>query len=144
MWDAVGRNSGAEEDGFALEHFDGDEESDGCVYAIGSEDQCDQIPMIRACHEFLTQKAGSENGNERKFGGELDAGKHGGDGGNDDNESHGSEIALGFLVGFGEESDGHEDRGEKNGDRKSHEEDGDDGLGAEVKEEARGSVAAAR
>jgi hypothetical protein len=52
-------SSGAEEDGFALEHFDGDEESDSGVNAIGSEDQCDQIPMIRACHEFLTQKAGS-------------------------------------------------------------------------------------
>ncbi len=33
-----GKGSGAEEDGFALEHFYGDEEGGGGVDAVGSED----------------------------------------------------------------------------------------------------------
>jgi hypothetical protein len=39
---------GTEEDGFALEHFDGEEESGGGVDAGGTKDHSDYVPMISA------------------------------------------------------------------------------------------------
>jgi hypothetical protein len=38
----------AEEDGFALEHFDGEEEGDGGVDTVGCKNDDNQIPMIGA------------------------------------------------------------------------------------------------
>src|SRR6266513_3605607 len=40
--------SGAEEDGFALEHFDGDEEGGSGIHAGGGENHRDVIPVIGA------------------------------------------------------------------------------------------------
>lgn len=132
-----GEKLGAEKDGLALEHFDGDEEGESGVNAVGGKDQGDKIPVICARDEFFAQEACAENGNEGKLGSELDAGKHGGDGGNDDDKCHRGEIALGFFVSFGEESDGHEDRGKKDGNGKSHKKDGGHGFGSEMQEKAR-------
>src|SRR6267143_374070 len=81
---------GAEEDGFALEHFDGEEEGR--------------------------------------------AGKHGCKGGNDNDKGHGGEVALGFLVSFGEQGDGHQNGRKKNGNGEGHEENGNDRLGSELEE----------
>jgi hypothetical protein len=43
-----GRKLGAEEDGFALEHFDGEEEGGGGVDAGGGEDDGDVVPVVGA------------------------------------------------------------------------------------------------
>src|SRR5260370_11453945 len=108
----TGKKLGAEEDGFALEHFDGEEKRDGGVEAGGGEDHPDVIPVVGAGDEFLAEKADVENRDKRKFGGEFHAGKHGGNGGKDDDKGHRREIALSFFVGFGEECDGHKGGGE--------------------------------
>src|SRR5882672_12148413 len=139
----VGEKLGAEEDGFALEHFDGEEKGGGGVDAGGSENDGDEIPVIRAGDELFAEKANVKDGDERKFGSELHAGKHGRNSGNDDDKGHRREIALGLFVGLGEESDGHQDSGEQNGDGKSHEEDGYDRFGSEPEEKTCGSVAPA-
>ena len=76
----------AEEDGFALEHFDGEEERSGRVNARGEENEGDVIPMIGASNELLAEKAGTEDRNEGEFGSELDTRKHGGDGRDDDHK----------------------------------------------------------
>ncbi len=80
------KSLGAEEDGFALEHFDGEEERSGRVNARGEENEGDVIPMIGASNELLAEKAGTEDRNEGKFGSELDTRKHGGDGRDDDHK----------------------------------------------------------
>src|SRR5882724_1957386 len=116
--------SRAKEDGFALEQIDGDE-----------------IPVIGAGDEFLAEKADVEDRDERKFGGELRTGKHGRKSGNDNYKRHRREIALGFLVSFGEEGDGHQNGGEKKGNGEGHEENGDDRLGTELEEKTCGSCA---
>ena len=51
--------------------------------------------------------------------------KNGGDGGDDDDEGKGREIALRLFVSFGEEGDGHEERGKEDGEREGHEEHSD-------------------
>ncbi len=53
----TGKKLGAEEDGFALEHFDGEEKRDGGVEAGGGEDHPDVIPVVSAGDEFLAEKA---------------------------------------------------------------------------------------
>ena len=99
------RRSGAEEDVFALEHFYGEEERDGGINAGGEKNQGDEVPVVGAGDEFLAEQAGVENGNQGELGGELDPGKHGGDGGNDDQEGQRRNIALRFLVAFGKKSE---------------------------------------
>jgi len=101
------------------------------------------MPVIGTGDKFFAEKAGAENGDERQLGSKLNAREHGGDGGDDDYEGHGREVALGLFVGFGEESDGHEHGGEKNGNGESHEKDRDDGFGAEMKQKSRSSSTAA-
>src|SRR6266404_2574176 len=135
--------SGAEEDRFALEHFDGEEEGGGGVDAGGKENDGNEIPVVGAGDEFFAEKADVEDRDKRKFGSKLNAGKHGGDGRDDDDKGHRREIALGLFVGLGEESDGHQGGGEQNGDGKSHEEDGDDRFGSELEEKSRGRGASA-
>src|SRR5713101_7249651 len=49
---------GAEEDVFALEHFHGDEDGRGRVDARGSEDQRDEVPVIRPGDDFLADQTG--------------------------------------------------------------------------------------
>lgn len=44
---------GPEEDGFALEHFDGEEEGDGGVDAGGRKDDGYVIPVVGADDQFL-------------------------------------------------------------------------------------------
>src|SRR6266404_3123615 len=131
--------SGAEEDGFALEHFDGEEEGGGGVDAGGKENDGDEIPVVSAGDELFAEKADVEDGDERKFGSELRTGKHGRKSGNDNYKRHRREIALGFLVSFGEEGDGHQNGGEKKGNGEGHEENGDDRLGFELEEKTCGS-----
>src|SRR5277367_665645 len=115
----------AEEDGFALEHFYGDEEGGGGVDAGGGEDDGDVVPVIGAGDQFFAEETDVENGNEGQFQREIDSGQHGGDGGNDDQKGHGREVALRFFVGFGEKRDGEECGGKKYGDGNGHEEDGE-------------------
>src|SRR5256885_3854055 len=93
--------SGAEEDGFALEGFDGEEERYGGVDAGGEEDEGDGIPVVGAGHDFLADQTGVENGDEGELGGELHTGHHRGDRRNDRDKGNGREIALGFFVSFG-------------------------------------------
>src|SRR5712664_3423067 len=62
---------GAEEDGFALEGFEGQEEGESGVDAGGGEDDGDGIPVISAGDDLLADQAGVENGNEGELGGEL-------------------------------------------------------------------------
>lgn len=57
-----GEGLGAEEDGFELEHFDGDEEGGGGVDAGGREDDGDEVPVIGAGDQFFAEEAGAENG----------------------------------------------------------------------------------
>jgi hypothetical protein len=59
-----GKRLGAEEDGFALEGFDGDEDGDGGVDAGGSEDDCYGAPVVGAGNDFFADQAGVKNGNE--------------------------------------------------------------------------------
>src|SRR5258708_39655646 len=80
------RRSGAEEDGFALEHFDGEEEGDGGVNASGEEDENDGVPVIGSSDELLAKKADIQDGDEGELGSELDAVGHGGDGGGEYDE----------------------------------------------------------
>jgi len=89
---------GAEEDGFALEHFDGEEKSGGGVGASGTEDQSDYVPMVGAGDEIFAKKADVENGDESEFGREFDAREHGGDRRDDDHEHERRDVALRFLV----------------------------------------------
>ena len=56
------RELGAEEDGFALEGFDGDEDGSGGVDAGGGEDDGDGSPVVGAGDNFFTDEAGVENG----------------------------------------------------------------------------------
>jgi hypothetical protein len=56
--------SGAEEDGFALEHLDGDEKGGGGVDARGGEDDGDVVPMIGAGDELFAEQADVEYGDE--------------------------------------------------------------------------------
>src|SRR5207248_11166940 len=65
--------SGAEEDGFALEGFDGEEQGYGGIDAGGDKNEGDGVPMIGAGHDFFADQAGVENGDKRELGGELDA-----------------------------------------------------------------------
>src|SRR5260370_17151417 len=96
----TGKKLGAEEDGFALEHFDGEEKRDGGVDAGGGEDHPDVIPVVGAGDEFLAEKADIEDRDERKFGGEFHAGKHGRNGGKEEHQGHRGGEALGFFLGF--------------------------------------------
>lgn len=57
-----GKDLGAEEDGFALEGFDGDEDGDGGVDAGGGEDDGDGVPVIGAGDDFFADEAGVEDG----------------------------------------------------------------------------------
>src|SRR5258708_37586539 len=97
------RRSGAEEDGFALEHFDGEEEGDGGVNASGEEDENDGVPVIGSGDELLAKKADIQDGDEGELGSELDAGEHGGDGGGDNDKNHRREKALGVFLRFEED-----------------------------------------
>jgi len=45
--------SGAEEDGFALEGLDGDEDGDRRIYAGGSEDDGNGIPVVGTGDDFF-------------------------------------------------------------------------------------------
>ena len=134
---------GAEEDGFALEHFDGDKEGGRSIDARGKKNDGDVIPVVGAGDEFFAEEADVQNRDERKLGSQLHAGKHGGDGGNDDDKGHRREITLRFFISLGEERDGHERCGEKDGHGKSHEEDGNHRLGSELEEKFGSSGAAA-
>src|ERR1700682_2984277 len=139
-----GKKLGAEEDGFALEHFDGEEEGGGGVDAGGGKDDGDEVPVIGAGDEFLAKQADVQDRDEGELWGELDPGEHGGDGRYDNDKRHGREIALGLFVGLGEERDGHKGSGEKDGNGEGHEEDRYNCLGAELEEKTRGSRAPAR
>jgi|SRR5580658_8541810 hypothetical protein len=52
----------AEEDGFALEGFDGDEDGDGGVDTGGGEDYGDGAPMVGAGDDFFADEAGVQDG----------------------------------------------------------------------------------
>ena len=58
------RKLGAEEDGFALEHFDGDEECRGGVDTGGREDDGDVVPVISADDQLLAEETDIEDGDE--------------------------------------------------------------------------------
>ena len=60
---------GAEEDGFALEHFYGDEEGGGGVDAGGREDDGDEVPVIGAGDQFFAEQADVKDGNQGQLGG---------------------------------------------------------------------------
>jgi hypothetical protein len=53
---------GAEEDGFALEGFDGDEDGGGGVNAGGGEDYRDGVPVVGAGDDFFADEAGVQDG----------------------------------------------------------------------------------
>src|SRR5260370_36638892 len=91
---------GAEEDGFALEHFDGEEKRDGGVEAGRAEDDGDQGPVGSTGDEILAEQTDIENGNERQFGREFNAGENGGDRRDDHEEHERGELALGFFLGL--------------------------------------------
>ena len=129
---------GAEEDGFALEHFDGQEERDGGVNASRREDDGDKVPMISAGDELLAEKTDVEDGDEGELRSELDAGQHRSDGRNDDDESHGGDVGLRFFVGLGKESDGHQGGGKEHRNGQGHEENRKNRLEAGVKNEVGG------
>ena|SRR5882724_9269524 len=94
----------------------------------------DEVPVIRAGDELFAEEADVQDGDERELGSELHAGKHGSDGGDNDDKGHWGEIALCFFIGLGEERDGHEGGGEKDGDGQCHEKDRDNRLGSELEE----------
>jgi hypothetical protein len=48
-----GKNLRAEEDGFTLEHFDGEEEGDASVDAGGTEDDGDGVPVVGSGYEIF-------------------------------------------------------------------------------------------
>jgi len=48
-----GKTSGAEEDGFALEGFDGDENGEGGVDGGGGEDYGYGVPVVGAGDDFF-------------------------------------------------------------------------------------------
>ena len=102
---------GAEEDGFALEHFDGEEERGGGVHAGREENEGNGVPVVGACDDVFAHQAGVEDRNQSELGREFDPGHEGSNGGNDNYKGHGSEVALGFFVALGEERDGQQDRG---------------------------------
>jgi hypothetical protein len=54
---------GTEEDGFTLEHLDGDEKSRCSVDTGGCEDKRDVIPVIGAGDKFLAKQAGIKDRN---------------------------------------------------------------------------------
>src|SRR6266513_213140 len=135
--------SGAEKNGFALKHFYGEEEGDGGIDTSRRKDDGDVVPVIGAGYELFAEQTDVQNWNERELGGKLHAGKHGGDGREDDDESHRREITLSLFVGLGEERDGHQGGGEQHGYGEGHEEDGNYRLGAEVEEKFGSSSAAA-
>jgi len=110
------RGLGAEEDGLTLEHFDGNEESDGGVGAGRDEDDGDGTPMIGAGNDLLADEAGAQDRDEGELRIELDAGHERGHGRNDDEEGHGSDIALGFFVALGKEGDSEEQGREQDGE----------------------------
>src|SRR5205807_6685914 len=116
-------SSGAEEDGFALEHLDGEEQGYGGIHAGGNKDDGDEIPVVSAGDKFFAEEAHVKNGDERELGSKLDAGEHGGDRRDNDDESQRRQIALRFLVGFGEQSNGHQGGGKEYGERQSHDKD---------------------
>lgn len=62
-WCAKAPGSGAEENGFALENFDGDKDGYGGVDAGGGEDRRNRTPMIGAGDDFFADQAGVEDGN---------------------------------------------------------------------------------
>src|SRR6266571_3297328 len=124
--------SGAKEDGFALKHFDSDEECGGGIKTSGEKDESYESPMVGAGDKFFAEQAHVENGNDGEFRSELNARQHGCNGRDDNDESHGSEIALGFFVGFGKERDGHKHGGEENGNGQGHYEDGEDRAKTDV------------
>src|SRR5260370_22077992 len=103
----TGKKLGAEEDGFALEHFDGEEKRDGGVDAGGGEDHPDVIPVVGAGDEFLAEKADVEDRDERKVGGEFHAGKHGRNGGKESTRGHRRAVTLRRFVVVGQEWAGH-------------------------------------
>src|SRR2546430_6716096 len=88
--------SGAEEDGFALEGFDGEEQGYGGIDAGGDKNEGDGVPVIGAGHDFLADQAGVENGNKRELGGELDAWHDRGYRWNHSDKGYRREVALGF------------------------------------------------
>src|SRR5712692_11663978 len=93
--------SGTKEDGFALKHLDSNEEFGGGINTSREKDEDYEGPMVGTGDKFLAEQANVENGNDGEFRSELNAGQHGRNGRDDHDESHGSEIALGFFVGFG-------------------------------------------
>ena len=48
-------SSGAEEDGFALEHLDGEEQGYGGIHAGGNKDDGDEIPVVSAGDKFFAE-----------------------------------------------------------------------------------------
>src|SRR6266566_1394539 len=92
----------AEEDGFALEHLDGEEEGSGGVDAGRCKDDGDEIPMVSANHKFLAEQTYIEDGDERQFGSELHTRQHRRDRRDDDDEDERHDIALRFFVALGE------------------------------------------
>ena len=123
----------AEEDGFALEHFDSERQSNGGVDAGGRKDDGDEIPMIGASDEFFAEQTDTENGDKREFGIQLNAGKHGGDGGDDDDKHERHDVALGFLVAFCESRNGDQSGREKNRQGQCHDENREGGHESNMK-----------
>src|SRR5277367_4317439 len=122
----------AEEDGFALEHFYGDEEGGGGVDAGGGEDDDDVVPVVGAGDQFFAEEADVENGNEGELCVEIDAGKHGGYRGDNYQKHKWRDVALRLLIGFGEQRDGDERGREEHGDGQGHQKHRGDGDGAKV------------
>ena len=116
---------GAKEDGFALEHLDGQEERGDGVDARRRKNDCDVVPVIRADDELLAEKADVEDGDEGELQVEFDAREHSGDGGKDDDKQEWRDVTLRFLVAFRERGDGEEDGSKKNRQRKGHDENGE-------------------
>src|SRR5260370_36676961 len=89
---------GAEENGFALEHFDGEEEGDGGVDAGGKENEGDEIPVIGAGEEFFAEQAHIDNRDEGQFGGEFDARENDRNSGENEDSRHQVQEALRFFI----------------------------------------------
>src|SRR5712664_510607 len=123
---------GAEEDGFALEHFDGEEEGGRGVDAGRAEDDGDEVPVVSTGDEILAEQTDIENGNERKFGSEFNARQHGGDRRDDHDEHERCDVALGFFMAFGKQRDGKERGGKHYGEWQRHEENGKNCADADV------------
>src|SRR5208337_1472314 len=135
--------SGSEKHAFPLKHFDREEQRRGGIDARRKKDDSDKIPVICAGDQFLAEQAGIKDGYQRKFGGEVD-GQHGGDGWNDNDEHERADVALGFLVALGKEGHGHDAGGEKDRNRKHHDEDGEDRVNTDVQLELGGGIGASR